>query len=439
MWAGCYPPPPRVSRNAATRATAVLSSLLRGVFGSVYNYASQDNYLLKIVPDALAITNNRPDLVLVLIGANDLGRGRNPYVVATNDMPKLLDVIFSNAPNANALLAKPTMLLNATVGGYGAYASNVPIYNAALQAMVNQRRELGQNVFLADMYSAVDYATMFNSDHLHPNPLGLQAIAKEWFSRIKAISISTNQINSVLVNGGAVWKYSDNGQDLGTNWAQPNYDDSGWNSGPARLGYGDPAVMTTIGFGPEPTNKFPTTHFRRSFVVPEGVVVTNLNSRLARASGAVVWLNGQQAFRTNLPSGPINYTNLALSVVPSLMGNIFYPMTLTAPPPPTGTNMIGVEIHQYSPSYSTLGFDMELIASGYRIPPPSLSIAQAASEVQLSWQLLSGAGYSLYTTTNLTPENSWSPANASAQTNGGQVVVTQAPDTATWFYRLQRP
>ena len=217
-----------------------------GVF-AVYNYSTTDAYLQRIVRDALAITNNRPELMLILIGANDLGRGRNPWVVATNDMPNLLNIIFSNAPNANVMLAKTTTLLNAGLG-YNVYATNVPIYNAALQAMVNQGRALGQNVFLADMFSAVDYNTMFLSDHLHPNPLGLKAIAKEWATRIETILIRTNQFTSLLINGGANWKYLDTGQDSGTNWAQPDFDDSGWSNGIARLGYGDPATATTVSY-----------------------------------------------------------------------------------------------------------------------------------------------------------------------------------------------
>jgi len=98
-------------------------------------------------------------------------------------------LIFSNAPNANVILAKASSLQNGSAGGlnYGVYATNVPIYNAALQNMINQRRALGQNVFLADMFSAVDYNTMFLSDHVHPNTLGLQAIAREWLTRLQAI------------------------------------------------------------------------------------------------------------------------------------------------------------------------------------------------------------------------------------------------------------
>ena len=107
----------------------------------VNGYAGVDVYLQTIVADAFT-NGTTPDLVLLLIGVNDIGRGRNPYFVATNDMPNLLDIIFSHAPNANVILAKVTSLYNANLTGlnYAAYATNIPVYNAALQAMVNQRR-----------------------------------------------------------------------------------------------------------------------------------------------------------------------------------------------------------------------------------------------------------------------------------------------------------
>ena len=70
--------------------------------------------MLKIVADALAVTNNRPDLVLLLIGANDIGRGRDPYYVATNDMPALLDLLLTNVPGVQIILSKISSLQSAT-------------------------------------------------------------------------------------------------------------------------------------------------------------------------------------------------------------------------------------------------------------------------------------------------------------------------------------
>jgi lysophospholipase L1-like esterase len=406
---------------------------------AMHGYAGPDVYLQKIAADAL--TNATPDLVLLLIGVNDIGRGRDPYQVATNDMPNLLDIIFSNAPNANVILAKVTSLYNANLSGlnYAAYASNIPIYNAALQTMVNQRRALGQKVFLADMFSVVQRAVMFNGDNVHPNTTGLQAIAQEWFARIQAITVTTNQVTSTLIPGGDIWKYSDTGQDLGTNWSQPGYDDSGWASGTARLGYGDPTVFTTVSFGTNASNKHITTYFRDSFVVPGNVTFTNLNFRLTRVDGAVVWLNGQEAFRTNMPIGPITFTNPASQrAIIYEQPYTFYPTNITVSNLPAGTNLVAVEVHLYNASRTSLGFDMELIGTGYFLPP-ALSIASAGTNIFLAWPVANGNGYTLYSSTDLTAPGGWTNAAATVQTNSGQYVVTILPDAITRFFRLQKP
>ena len=144
---------------------------------------------------------------------------------------------------------------------------------------------------------------------------------------------------------------------------------------------GDPATATLVNFGPDPNNKFVTTYFRRSFVVPWNAIITNLNFRLACADGAVVWLNGQEVYRANLPAGPLTYTNLALSARSAYTSQIFYPTNIAAAGLPVGTNLIAVEVHQSSVTNSTFGFDLELIGSGDLLPTPSLSIAPAGTNV----------------------------------------------------------
>jgi lysophospholipase L1-like esterase len=408
-----------------------------GVF-AVHGYSTTDAYLLKIVADAMLITNNRPDVVMLLIGANDIGRGRNPYVVATNDMSNLLNLIFSNVPNANIIISKITSLQNASLN-YGPYATNVVIYNAALQTMVNQRRALGQNVFLADMFSAVDYNTMFMSDHVHPSTLGLNAMAKEFLARLQAITIRTNQFTSSVIHAGDSWKYSDTGDDLGSNWTQSGFDDTAWNTGTARFGYGDLDIVTTNSYGLDPANKFVTTYFRNTFSVPRNMSVTNLNFRLARADGAAVWLNGQELFRTNLPGVSIAYTNLALRIMTGFTSHIYYPTNIAIGNSLTGTNQLAVEIHLSSVTNTTAQFDMEVFASGNLIPPPSLSIVQSGGNFVLSWPATNSDGFTLYTSTNLAAPGNWSTSTALPQTNGAQIVVTQSFDASTRFFRLQRP
>jgi hypothetical protein len=324
--------------------------------------------------------------MLILIGANDIGNGRNPGLVATNNVDTQLNLIFSNAPNVTVVLAKATRQEN--YPGLSVNGMNIPIYNAALQKLVNQRRALGQKVCLADLYSVVTYPVNF-SDGLHPNTNGMKQAANEWLTRLQIITIQTNLIVTNFICGGANWKYNDTGLDLGTNWTQPGYDDSNWVNGPARLGYGDPAMATTVSFGPQPNNKYVTTYFRRSFVAPWNTVITNLNLRLAQADGVVVWLNGQEIYRTNLPAGPITNTNLALSTTSYYPRYNFYPTNVPVTNLLTGTNWIAAEVHVHSIANATMGFDMELIGTGYPLPPPSLSITRAGGRQQHRVELAS--------------------------------------------------
>ena len=369
------------------------------------------------------------------MGANDIGLGRDPFRVATNDMPHLLDLILSNAPSASIIVTKPTTLRDAGLG-YAPYATNVAIYSEALQAMVRQRADAGEKITVADMFSAVDYGTMFNGDHLHPNLTGLKAMAQEFLTRIRLITQGSSNAWITLVPAGSLWRYSDTGQDLGSSWVEPDFDDSAWKSGNARLGYGDKVAATAVQFGPDASQKNPTTYFRCSFVLPDSVVLTNLDFRMAVQDGAVVWLNGQEAFRTNVASGAISYTNLALRRMIVDAPYIFSRRAVAPSLLRLGTNVLAVEVHLNSPASSSVGFDMELLASGSSPKAPPLSVALAGTAVSLSWPANFGA-YTLYSRNEPADSSSWTPYGTPVTTNGIQCLATVAIGANQQFFRLQ--
>ena len=386
----------------------------------VHNYAGADTYIQKTLMDGLV--TNSPDLILIFMGANDIGRGRNPYLVATNHLPTLLDSIFARLPAANIIVTKPTTLQNAAVGTplYSSFATNIPIYNTVMQSMINARRAEGQNVFLADMFSVVDGRTMLQADNLHPNPVGLSAIAKEWLFRIDAITVRTNRAVTSLIAGGSIWRYSDRGLDLGTNWVQPHYDDSTWAQGPARLGYNIPGVATTVGYGPISTNKYITTYFRHSFVVSSDVHYTNLNFRLNRAHGAVVWLNGREVFRANMDDGPVSYLEYSRAALGLDALHIYYPTNIPVTFLPAGTNVMAVEIHTYGPATPGISFDLELFGMGdYPPPVPPLSASLDGADVELRWPATNNAGFILISGTDPTETYSWLPLGGPYILDGG--------------------
>jgi len=352
-------------------------------------------------------------------------------------MAALLDMIFAKNPAANIIVGKPTSITYASILSYLNYGTNMPIFCSALQSLVNARRAQGQNVFVADLFSAVSSPSMMKSDGTHPIATGLSAMANEWLFRIAAITVRTDRVVTPFIAGGSNWKYSDQGLDLGTNWAQPQYDDSAWAEGPARLGYNTPGVVTTVSFGPNSANKYITTYFRRAFVAPANVLYTNLNLRLNRVDGAIVWLNGQEIFRTNLPAGPIASLDRATTAVAGDAMSTYFPANLPIACLPPGTNVVAVEVHRFSPSQASLSFDLELFGAGEFAP--RLAASRAGVDFTVRWPATNNAGFILLSGTNLSRSAAWSPLGGPYLLNGGSYEYREPliQSRAANFYRLQ--
>ena len=165
---------------------------------------------------------------------------------------------------------------------------------------------------------------------------------------------------TVLVSRGAVWSYLDDGSNQGTAWRDAGFLDEAWAQGPAQLGYGDNDEQTVVGFGGDEDDKFITTYFRHTFQVVDASDFERLDIRLLRDDGAVVYLNGTEVVRSNMPSGTIAFDTLAPSFVAGSGEDAFLPTTLDPNLLVDGANTIAVEIHQQSTTSSDISFDLEL-------------------------------------------------------------------------------
>ena len=167
--------------------------------------------------------------------------------------------------------------------------------------------------------------------------------------------------DDLLVAPGSTWSYLDDGSDQGSAWSQIGFDDQSWSAGPAQLGYGDGDEATVVSYGPNASNKYITTYFRRTFTAgnPAGYLSASLN--LLRDDGAVVYLNGLEIMRSNLPPGPITYTTRASTAVGGASEDTFIPLRFDPALLQPGPNLLAVEIHQSSPLSSDISFDLGLI------------------------------------------------------------------------------
>ena len=160
------------------------------------------------------------------------------------------------------------------------------------------------------------------------------------------------------------WKYSDTGADLGTSWKDSGFNDTSWKTGKAELGYGDRDENTTVSYGPDSNNKFITTYFRKNFNVSDKESLKDLTILLKCDDGAVVYVNGVEVVRQNLPDGTVDKNTLALTAIGGSNESTFTNYSVNNSAFVNGPNVIGVEVHQNAVNSSDISFDMELSAAG---------------------------------------------------------------------------
>ncbi len=174
---------------------------------------------------------------------------------------------------------------------------------------------------------------------------------------ISIISSATSQ--SIIISYGSDWKFLDDGSNQGTAWLSPAFVDGTWKTGKAELGYGDGDEATVVKFGPSSTNKFITTYFRKTINIPDTSIFTGYKILIKKDDGSVIYINGVEVSRKNMPAGAIGYSTLAVEDTPG-DGEIAEPRTLTIKQLKKGVNVIAVEIHQSRANSSDISFDLEL-------------------------------------------------------------------------------
>ena len=69
--------------------------------------------------------------------------------------------------------------------------------------------------------------------------------------------------------------------------------------------------------------------------------------RLLRDDGAVVYLNGAEVFRSNMPTGAVNHLTLAMNALPADETTTYHTTELAAPQFVPGWKMNACEVHNY--------------------------------------------------------------------------------------------
>ena len=147
-------------------------------------------------------------------------------------------------------------------------------------------------------------------------------------------------------------------------WRRREFDDSSWYQGTGVFGYGDADVTTVLAYGDNPQQQPVSALFRTRFRLPNPSNAVVLGGRLCCDDGAVVYVNGTEVFRFNLPRGEVRHDTFALrSVGPDLKSErnwrpFVVPLSLVN----DGENLMGVSAHQATSTSGDLAMSLELYA-----------------------------------------------------------------------------
>ncbi len=190
----------------------------------------------------------------------------------------------------------------------------------------------------------------FDGQLFAPVTLRAQAPAGYKFDGWKLVSGTVGN-EDTLVQKGGVWSYYDQGSLDDEDWTAATYDYGKWGSGKAPIGYCSGDTMTT-----NIAKSLPTYYFRTALTLdgtPGDGDTFTLDYTVD--DGFIIYVNGTEAGRYNMPSGTVRYSDLATTYA---NGNPDKgTMSLSASLFKKGENHIAVEVHNNDLTSSDIYWD----------------------------------------------------------------------------------
>ena len=250
--------------------------------------------------------------------------------------------------------------------------------------------------------------------------------------------------DQVIVPTGSNWKYLDNGSNQGTAWRGTSFSDASWASGNAELGYGDGGEATVVSYGSNSSAKYATTYFRKTVNITDASLFTSYSLQIKRDDGVVIYVNGTEVYRNNMPTGTIAYNTWASTAV-SDDGASFTTVSLPTTGFVTGSNVIAVEIHQSGGTSSDISFDLGLTgigggASANEVVYQWSGAAQPTSAVVVAKMTSASTTCRLVVSTSsslTSPILSPSVTASSSNNLMAKTTVTGLTPNTTYYYAIQ--
>ena len=198
------------------------------------------------------------------------------------------------------------------------------------------------------------------------------------------------QINAQkkIIKAGDLWSYYDDALPPNEDWYKVAFLAEDWKSGNSPLGYGSEIIQTVTHFGSDPENKQITTYFKKTFVLDNPYLYLTYKLNVHRDDGIVVYINGKEITRNNMPSGIITHETEANHLVfNDSSEKLFHSLLLSPDDFVEGENIISASVHQARKTSSDAIFNLELIGVNDSAVIPLLQKEQSIKNLSLELKL----------------------------------------------------
>ena len=177
---------------------------------------------------------------------------------------------------------------------------------------------------------------------------------------------------------GATWKFDESNTDLGTEWTGPNFDDSGWTSGPALFGRESaelpaPGIQTPL--ARDTAGGLVRYYFRKEFDFQLAVDGSTITIDQVLDDGAVYYLNGVEIGRVNVPAGEVTHGTVSSTGVSNATLELGAVTASGESALRVGRNVLAVSLHNDSAGSSDVVFGARLNIGAHEPSEGSAKVA----------------------------------------------------------------
>ncbi len=291
------------------------------------NMLKNDDFRKRFI-DAYCIVNGSvftPDRVSEVVNKMSTYLNTGGYVWPSSTANSIISSFNSNRQSTLISRLKNNSAMDLTVDGqYATLASNIDDASITLNGQIIPTGKLEGTVFA---------------------PITLKADAPAGYKFLGWKS-GSSKISTNIFTESTDWKYYDKGSLDDTDWNATTYNDNAWSTGSGLLGYGK-SQSTVL------SKNLTTYYFRKTFTLsdsPQSGDQYTLSYTID--DGMIVYINGVEAGRYNMPSGNVSYSGVATTYANGNpdTGTMSIDYSLLR----KGDNVIAVEVHNNVASSSDI-------------------------------------------------------------------------------------